>query len=711
MKLKDLQTDEWGYISGFFPKTQREKYLSELGFFNNQKVYVVFNPAGRNHLICKLRGYEIALSYEDAAMIPVLKTEEQSSSEDFCMDCSDCGRACFLKNSEEPLTKTINIALVGNPNCGKTTLFNFVGHTHEHVGNYAGVTVDFVKTTVIFNNYRFNIVDLPGTYSFNSSNPDEKCTADYLKKEQVDIIVNVLDSTRLERSLYLTTQLLQQRRKMICAFNFFDKVINNGLSISLEKFKNITGVEGVNIITETGFGINRLFQKIISLYLNYNYSIEGVEYNSVEENYQSVDAILKHIDYTPTTDKTFLTTYTLDKFFLNKYFGLGSFIFFSITMFFSTFYIGQLPTYVFNFLISKISDLISICIPFSWLKSLLIDGILTGIGSTIIFIPQIFILYVFINFFEESGYASRVVLLIDRYMRSIGLHGRSFLPLMSGLGCNVPAILLTKGIANTKNRLITTMAIPMISCPAKLPVYVMLTGLFFNSSMQSIVISGIYLLGFLLVVVMSKILNSILKDHNGDYIIEIQEYKIPKMGYVLKDSFHKCKHFLKNIGTIIVITSTVFWALSYFPHAENIDKTQQIEQSYIGQVGKKIEPFFKPLGFSWELGVSLLSGLCAKETIAPTITSLYKHNSNDNIKEAMIQDGINKISIIAFLIFVLLYFPCLGTLAAIYKLYGGKWMMFSLLLNTGLAYLCSFIFYQAGTFILSYSAKVIQYIS
>ncbi|MBQ2350340.1 MAG: fused ferrous iron transport protein A/B [Cytophagales bacterium] len=712
MRLRDLLSAECGIISGFSPVTPRERYLNELGFFNGQEVYILFNPAGDDHLICKIRGYEIALSYADASMIPVVKKSDHYVSNDLCVDCSSCGRCDFTKNvSSQALVNTINIALVGNPNCGKTTLFNFVGHTHDHVGNYAGVTVDFAKTTVVFNNYQFNIVDLPGVYSFNSSNPDERCTAEYLNKEHVDIILNVLDSTRLERGLYITTQLLQQNKKIICAFNFFDKVINNGYNISLEKFKNITGVEAVSIITETGFGINRLFQKIIELYTNDNYNIVQGTYNSVEESYQNVDNILKHIEYTDMVDKSYLTTYTLDKIFLNKYFGIGSFIIFSMTMFFTAFYIGQLPTYMFDFLISKISFIITICAPVEWMRSLLIDGILTGVGSTIIFVPQIFILYLFINFFEESGYASRVVLLIDRCMRNIGLHGRSFLPLISGLGCNVPAILLTKGISNTKNRLITTIAIPMISCPAKLPVYIMLTGLFFSSSFQSIIICGIYVLGVIIAIIVSKILNHVMKEHNGDYVIEIQEYKLPKMSYMIKDSFQRCKHFLKNIGTVIVITSTIFWGLSYFPHDPNIEKKQQIVQSYIGQIGKEIEPWFRPLGFSWKLGVSLLSGVCAKETIVPTITSLYKDTTNDNIKENMIQDGLSRTSIIAFLIFVLLYFPCFGTLATIRKLCGIKWMLFSLLLNTCLAYLCAFICHQTVSCISLHLPRWIDYIS
>ncbi len=711
MYLLDLKPGECGVICGFSPATSRQRYLSELGFFNGQKVYVLFNPAGNNHLICNLRGYEIALSYDDAAMIPITKNDNYYTPHPLCMDCSECGECAFQKNAAVHITNTINIALVGNPNCGKTTLFNFVGHRHEHVGNYAGVTVDFAKTTVIFNNYKFNIVDLPGIYSFNSSNADEQCTAEYLAKEHIDIIINVLDSTKLERSLYLTIQLLQKDKKMICAFNFFDKVVNNGYNISLEKFKEVRGVEGVHVITENGLGIQKLFQKIIDLYTNNNYSVKRWEYNSVEEVYQKVDIILRDIEYVPATDKSYLVKYTLDKLFFNQYFGIGSFLAFVITMFFTTFYIGQLPKYIFDFLIGKISYVITICIPIHWLKSLLIDGILAGVGSTIVFIPQIFILYVFIKFFEESGYASRIVLLIDRYMRNLGLHGRSFLPLISGLGCNVPAILLTKGISNTKNRLITTMAIPMFSCPAKLPVYVMLTGLFFNTTIQSLIICCIYLFGVIIAIVVSKILNHILKDNNEDYVIEMQEYKIPKMLSVCKDSFQKCKHFLKNIGTVIVITSTIFWALSYFPHNNNIESSQQIEQSYIGKVGKKIEPLFRPLGFSWQLGVALLSGVCAKETIVPTITSLYNNNSNDNIKAVMTKDGLNIISIISFLIFVLLYFPCFGTLAAINKLCGGKWMFFSLLLNTCLAYICSLIFYQTVTFIYLYVSQVIHYIT
>ena len=709
MKLLDLNIGEIGVIKDVFVKNPEKNRLGELGFIPGEIIEVIFKSQSNSKIICRIKNYEIVLNDYEANLIEVVKQEEIVKKTG--IDCNNCNRRCFSKytKSLEPIQK-IKVALVGNPNCGKTTLFNFVSYKHEHIGNFANVTVDIKAADIIFENYNIQLVDLPGTYSLNSDNNEEKCTVDYIFEEKPDVIINVLDSTKLERSLYLTTQLMKVNTPVVCAFNFFDKFEKYDFKINLEKFKNITNIDAIPIISDTGFGIKRLFDKVIEIFnenkienINSLEDIENISFKeninpTIAENYQKVNDILQMSEYSAGSEKQKITMHVLDKMFLHKYFGLVIFGVFITSIFFSTFYLGQIPTNFLNFIIDKIVLGLEYLIPNCVFKDLLLNGIISGVGSAIVFIPQIFILYVFIIFFEESGYISRATLLIDRLMHKIGLHAESFIPLISGFGCNVPAILLTKTIKNKKNKIITALIIPMMSCPAKLPVYVLLGNLFFSPYIKTFVICGIYFFGICVGIICSKLLNVFMKDSQECFINEIQDYRFPSLFRIFKDSAHKCTHFLKNIGSVIVVASIFLWVLGYFPHDNNLTREQQLKQSYIGIFGKKIEPLFKPIGLNWKLSIPIVAGVGAKEVIAPSVMSFYKNEETQNdekkIKMNMEKDGINIGVIISFLIFVLLYFPCLGTLAAINKELGIKYAILSLFLNTGLAYFCSFIFFN-----------------
>lgn len=715
MKLYDLKIGEIGLINNKNTNCSDKTFLrlQELGFVNGEKVLALFKTNTCSNFIFRIKNYEISLNKEEASLIDIIKEDCISSTDSKTTCClSQCDKMCFLRyKNTYNIKKNIKVILVGNPNCGKTTLFNFISHSHEHVGNFANVTIDFKLANIIFNNYKIEIVDLPGIYSLNNDNDEEKCTVDYIFNNKPDIIINVLDTTKLERSLYLTNQLQQINIPVICAFNFFDKFEKYDFKINLIKFKETTGIDCIPIVSDTGFGVKRLFDKVIEIYdiTNENKDIcKNNENNkptilNIEENYKKVRRILEETEYLNGSEKYKLTTHLLDKIFLHPYYGLFSFYSFIFITFFSTFYLGQMPTNFLNFIIENFTKFLTHMLPNCLFSDLITDGIIGSIGSLIIFLPQIFILYCFITLFEESGYANRATILIDNFMHKIGLHGESLIPIISGFGCNVPAILLTKTIKNKKNRLITALIIPMMSCPAKLPIYLLLSSLFFNDYMKIIFILCIYTFGFLIGILVSKILNKFIEDKNEYFINEIQDYQMPSISKIFKASIHKCKHFLKNIGFIILLSGIILWCLKYFPHNNLLTKEEQLEQSYIGIFGKKIEPFFKPLGFNWKLSVPLVAGIGAKEIIAPSVTSLYnnKQNYNDQkqIKENMEYDGIKLPEIISFLIFVLFYFPCFGTLSAIAKEIGIKYSIISLLLNTTLAYTCSFVFLKIYNYI------------
>ena len=742
MKLSSFKVGDKVKIISVFCSAEIKNHLEELGFVKGVEVEVLLTAPFGEPTLYKINDEVLALRVNEASCIEVEKVEEKKCCEKYntCLYKSFCGKC---KGKEQQTEGYITVALIGNPNCGKTTLFNTLTCSNERVGNYAGVTVDVVEGNLYFKNYKIKIVDLPGLNSLNTFKEEEKITRDYIFRNKGEIIaVNVIDVTHLKKNLLLTTQLLDLRMDMICVLNMFDKFQNSGQIIDVHLLSESLNVTCIPTIAEKEYGLNELLNQIIWKYedkekqsrlgkdeiniltrannnnkttiikggnilTHDNNNISGIkdddkgnfEYirsKGPEERYKYIDTILEQASYTHTDNPNKDLTKTLDRFLLDKKL---SFLFFllPIVMFQMTFsFGGRLSGYlseVLNKATVFLTSFMSSCV----LKDVIVNGFIPGIEAVIVFVPQLFILYFSLFILEDSGCMNRLVFIIDKIMQKIGLSGSSFIPLAISFGCNVPGVLATKAIRNRRNKIITCLLVPMISCPAKIPIYVLLTSLFFNDTVQVLIISLLYIFGILVAIICSKILHFFIKDTSKDtFIIEFPEYKMPNIFKAAEHSLVNIKHFIKRIGIIVAFASVILWGLEYFPQRNR----DNISESYIANIGRKLEPVLKHNGFNWQINVSLLGGIIAKEIIAPILMILYKKDvkdSKDKIKENMIKDGITIPSLLSLLIFILLFTPCIGTLMAIKREIGIKWMFISLFLNTLLAYLLSFFVFNIAT--------------
>ena len=683
----------------------------------------------------------------------------------------------MLQAEAEHRRRTINVALVGNPNCGKTSLFNFASGAHERVGNYSGVTVDAKVGHAEYEGYEFNLVDLPGTYSLSAYSPEELYVRKQLIEHTPDIVINVIDSSNLERNLYLTTQLIDMHIKMVVALNMFDETEKRGDNVDYDKLGSLFGIPMIPTVFTNGRGVENLFHEIIKIYemqededphyrhihINHGHEIEnGIaeiqdhlkKENDVRQRYSTrylaikllerdkdveryiqtmpdakeifehrdqaalrvkeetlqdsetaimdakygfIHGALKEAEYTPGHEKdTYQITHVLDSIMTNKYVGFPIFLIMLCIMFTATFVLGAYPMEWIEDGIALLGDFIGKNLPAGPVKDMLIDGVIGGVGSVIVFLPQILILYFFISFMEDSGYMARAAFIMDKIMHKMGLHGKSFIPLIMGFGCNVPAVMATRTIESRRSRIVTMLILPFMSCEARIPIYVMIIGSFFAVKYQSLIMMGLYLTGIIMAVIMSKIFTKFMvKGEDTPFVMELPPYRFPTTKAVCRHTWEKGKQYLKKMGGIILVASIIVWALGYFPHNESLQHQQQLEQSYIGQMGKTIEPIFAPQGFNWKLDVGLVSGIGAKEIVASTIGVLYGDENaiaNDN--------SITSLTAFCFLLFVLLYFPCIATIAAIKGETGSwKWALFAALYTTALAWIVSALVYQIGSLI------------
>lgn len=798
MRLSDLKTGDKAVVVKVLGHGAFRKRIIEMGFVRGQTVLVELNAPLKDPIKYKIMDYEISLRRSEASLVEVITPEE---AEAVFGDANKASGESKLTPSEEDecikralskSTKTINIALVGNPNCGKTSLFNIASGAHEHVGNYSGVTVDAKKGFFEYKGYHFNIYDLPGTYSLSAYSPEELYVRRYLKDETPDVLVNVVVASNLERNLYLTTELIDMDYRMVIALNMFDELEQSGGKIDYKHLGNMIGVPIVPTVSRSGKGVNQLFDTVIDVYEGRNESVRHVHVNlgNVIENgitplknllkqdptctrefsprYLAIktlegDAEVKKIlegadsypelmklrdqevkeieatlnediesaianekygfisgalaeTYTPGDREEARSTRIIDSFVTNKLFGFPIFILIMWLMFEATFSLGAYPMGWIEDLVAWLSGLVSTYMPAGPLKDLLIDGVLGGVGGVIVFLPNILILYLFISFMEDSGYMARAAFIMDKIMHKIGLHGKSFIPLVMGFGCNVPAIMATRTIESHSSRLITILIDPFISCSARIPIYILLVGTFFPRQ-ASLVLVSLYLLGIVVAVITAKLLRRFLfKVDETPFVMELPPYRMPTAKATIRHMWSKAEQYLRKMGGVILVASVIIWALSYFPRpAESYEREltphEQMEQqsnSYLGKIGQALTPLVEPLGFNWKVTTSLLSGTAAKELVVSTLGVLYSENDSDEtltLSQRISQPNpatgtpdFTPLVALTFMVFVLLYIPCIASVTAVIKESGSwKWGAFTVIYNTCVAWIVAFIVYQIGS--------------
>lgn len=821
MRLSELRTGEKGVIVKVLGHGGFRKRIVEMGFIKGKTVEVILNAPLKDPIKYRLLSYEISLRRQEADMIEVVSEQEArtmqnpyhgSITED--VPVSESELVALAKGKR----RTINVALVGNPNCGKTSLFNIASGAHEHVGNYSGVTVDAKEGFFDFQGYHFRIVDLPGTYSLSAYTPEELYVRKHIIEETPDVIINVVDSSNLERNFYLTTQLIDMNVRMVIALNMYDELESSGNKLDYIKLSQLIGVPMIPTVCRRGEGIDQLFHVIIGIYeggdflsqkgeirseiledlrdwhktyvpdhefgshkeeedarprgymrhihinhgpelersieevkkaisqnedIRHKYStrflsIKLLENDKEIENFIStlpngkeiiairnketlrIRKVMNEDSEQAITDakygfitgalkETFTdnhlekeqTTRVIDSIVTHRIWGYPIFFLFLYIMFEGTFVLGDYPMQGIEWLVDQLGNLIRNNMAEGPLKDLLIDGIIGGVGGVIVFLPNILILYFFISILEDSGYMARAAFIMDKIMHRMGLHGKSFIPLIMGFGCNVPAIMATRTIEDRKSRLITMLVNPLMSCSARLPIYLVMIGAFFPNC-ASFMLLCIYTAGILLAVIMARIFSKFLvKGEDSPFVMELPPYRMPTSKSIMRHTWEKGAQYLKKMGGIIMIASIIIWFLGYYPQHDAYESVaEQQENSYIGQIGKAIEPVIKPLGFDWKLGIGLISGVGAKELVVSTLGVLYTNEGDVENVNLSNRIPITPLVALAYMLFVLIYFPCIATFAAIKQESGSwKWAIFTAGYTTGLAWLVAFTVFQIGSLI------------
>lgn len=823
MRLSELNTGEKGVIVKVLGHGGFRKRIVEMGFIKGKTVEVILNAPLKDPIKYKLLGYEISLRRQEAEMIEVISEQEArimqnpyhgSITEDISIPE---GELIALAKGKR---RVINVALVGNPNCGKTSLFNIASGSHEHVGNYSGVTVDAKEGFFDFQGYHFRLVDLPGTYSLSAYTPEEIYVRKHIIEETPDVIINVVDASNLERNFYLTTQLIDMNVRMVIALNMYDELETSGNKLDYNKLSQLFGVPMIPTIGRKGEGIDKLFHVIIGIYEGSDFLTQEkkeirsevlkdlqawhetyvpdhkfgshteeehirprgffrhIHINHGPELERSIEAVKKAISFnenirhkystrflaikllendneinsfvkelpngekiltirdkeaqrihdvlnedseqaitdakygfiTGALKETFTdnhlekeqTTRVIDSIVTHRVWGYPIFFLFLYIMFEGTFVLGDYPMQGIEWLVDQFGNLIRTNMSEGPLKDMLVDGIIGGVGGVIVFLPNILILYFFISIMEDSGYMARAAFIMDKIMHRMGLHGKSFIPLIMGFGCNVPAIMASRTIEDRKCRLITMLVNPLMSCSARLPIYLVMVGAFFPNQ-ASLVLLCIYAIGIILAILMARIFSKFLvKGDDAPFVMELPPYRMPTSRSILRHTWEKGAQYLKKMGGIIMIASIIIWFLGYYPNHEAYNSVaEQQENSYIGQIGKAIEPVIEPMGFDWKLGIGLISGVGAKELVVSTLGVLY--TNEEEVENVNLSDRIpvTPLAALAYMLFVLIYFPCIATLAAIRQESGSwKWAIFAAAYTTMLAWIIAFSVYQIGNLII-----------
>jgi len=818
--LSELKEGETAVITRVKGYGAFRKRIGEMGFIFGSVVKVIKKAPLLDPVEYELMGYRVSLRKSEAELIEVISEEEAASLEEILFEGTYTTEK--LRETVREKGKTISVALVGNPNCGKTTLFNLATGRHERVGNYGGVTVDFKTAKLTHNGYEINFTDLPGTYSISEYSSEELYVRQHLTNEMPDVVVNVVDASNLERNLYLTTQLIDMNIKVIIALNMYDELEKTGAKFKYDELGKMIGIPIIPTVAAKGKGIEELLDEIIAIdeerepvfrhiHISYgshiNLAIEKIS-EEIRKNKTITDKFHAHyvaikllendlvfvadIEKIATTSaiiecaqkeraklekefseksssliadakyafirgalkETYLTgdksvsdkNYSPDKFLTHQWLGFPIFIFFMWAMFQTTFSLGGYPMEWIDAGVSWLAEFVGNIMNEGPLRDLIVDGIIGGVGGVIIFLPNILILFFCISLMEDTGYMARAAFIMDRLMHKIGLHGKSFIPLLMGFGCNVPAIMATRTLESRKDRLLTMMIIPFMSCSARLPVYVLLISAFFPQQ-QGLVLLSVYFIGVFVAVAMALIFKKIFfSKKEAPFVMELPPYRVPTIRNTAIHMWDKSVQYLSKMGTVILGASILIWALGYFPKdkeqpvsnsftstqiAENISsdtvviaplemptvdvlqKSAHMENSYIGKLGHFIEPVIRPLGFDWKIGVSIVTGLAAKEIVVGSMGVLYQSdlaadetsvNLQTKLQQQVYTKGPQKgqkvfspLVAFTFMIFVLLYFPCIATITAIKREAGTKWAVFSMVYTTAVAWLVAFGVYQIGS--------------
>jgi len=811
MRLSELKTGERGVIVKVNGHGGFRKRIIEMGFVRGNKVKVILNAPLRDPIEYEIIGYKISLRREEAAKIEVISETEAKEllSERESLPALEAEGESWVEKEMDTLAeerrRVIRVALVGNPNCGKTSLFNMASGSHEHVGNYSGVTVDAKEGSFEYGGYHFRIVDLPGTYSLSAYSPEELYVRKNLIEDVPDIVVNVVDASNLQRNLYLTTQLIDMNLRVVMALNMHDELIAKGDKLDIKQLGWLLGMPLVPTVSRTGQGIDTLFDTIIQIYeksdphlarhihinhgaelersinrikdlisctedirstystrylaikyLENDKEIEGVveslpnrdeiisarfeennrirglfgsslESAMVDAKYAFVQGALAET-YVPSSKKRKWHTITdrIDAVVTNRWLAFPIFFFLLYVVFNTTFVAGEYPMRWIEWVVEGFGALVASTMADGWLRDLVVDGIIGGVGSVLVFLPNILLLYLFISLLEDSGYMARAAFIMDRLMHKIGLHGKSFIPMVMGFGCNVPAVMATRTIESRKSRLITMLIVPLMSCAGRMPVYVLIAGAFFPRH-AGLVLLGLYALGIVLAVLAAKIMSSFFKDDDLPFVMELPPYRVPTAKSIFRHTWEKGRQYLQKMSGIILICSMAIWFLGYFPNHDAYNSVQeQQEHSFIGYVGKAMEPVLEPLGFDWRMGVGIVAGVGAKELVVSTLGVMYADEepvagpavtpgsssvtpseveespsaAETRLQRALVR-SVTPAAALAYMVFILLYFPCIATFVAIKNESGGwKWAIVTAVYTILLAWVAAFITFRVASLLL-----------
>ena len=785
MKLSELKTGERGVIVKVNGHGGFRKRIKEMGFVKGNKVKVIMNAPLRDPIEYEIIGYKISLRREQAKQIEVISEAEAK------MMMSSQENLAALEGDDEYIVrlaaerrKTIKVALVGNPNCGKTSLFNMASGSHEHVGNYSGVTVDAKEGIFEHGGYKFVLIDLPGTYSLSAYSPEELYVRKSLIEDIPDVVINVVDASNIQRNLYLTTQLLDMNLRVVMALNMYDELSARGDQLDIKQLGYLLGMPIIPTVSRSGEGITQLFDTVIRIYeqtdphlarhihinhgteveqsigrikklisktedIRYKYStrylaikylendkeIEGVveslanrdeiiaarfeentrirallgsglESSMVDAKYAFVQGALAET-YSKGRSKVHggLWTDRIDAVVTNRWLAFPIFFFLLYLVFDGTFVLGEFPMKWIEWLVGQFGAFVGSAMTDGWLKDLIVDGVIGGVGSVLVFLPNILLLYLFISLLEDSGYMARAAFIMDRLMHRIGLHGKSFIPMIMGFGCNVPAVMATRTIESHKSRIITMLIIPLMSCAGRMPVYILLAGAFFPRH-AGLVLWGLYALGIALAVIAAKIMSRFFKEDDLPFVMELPPYRVPTARSIFRHTWEKGRQYLQKMSGVILIFSVILWFLSYFPNHNSYDTVaEQQEHSFIGYVGKAIEPVLEPLGFDWRMGVGIVAGVGAKELVVSTLGVMYADageyagpvSGETRLQNALLH-SVSPAGALAYMVFILLYFPCIATFMAIKSESGGwKWAIITAIYTLCLAWAAAFITFRIAS--------------
>jgi ferrous iron transport protein B len=727
------------------------------------------------------------------------------------------------KLTVEAQKKVLKVALCGNPNAGKTCIFNALTGSRQKVGNWSGVTVEKKVGKVMFGDYEMEVVDLPGTYSLTAFSIEEIIARDFIIKEKPDVVINIVDSTNFERNLYLTTQLVELGARVVLALNMSDEAEHKGIHIDKKHLGQLLGMPVVSTVGNRGQGVKDLLREVVAVseqkeplsrhihidygaeveeelkkiqteirkdpeltkiystrwlsvkLLEHDKQMEEMEHDSPNEDtiisqvkkshnhleetlndeseviladrrYGFIKGVIHEVYNHRTTDRLTISD-KIDKVFTNRLLGIPILLGLLWVMFQTTFTLGAYPMDWIDGLVGLTANLFSTILPDGLVKELVVDGMIAGVGGVLVFLPNILILFFFISLFEDTGYMARAAFIMDRIMHTIGLHGKSFIPMIMGFGCNAPAIMATRTLENKTDRTITILINPLISCSARLPVYILLASAFFPQNAGN-VIFGIYITGIVLAILVGQLFRKTLfKGTAAPFVMELPPYRVPLLKSVLIHMWEKGSIFLRKVGGIILAASIVIWFLTAFPkdvqfsknynaemtavetqyetiftnvaneeeraglkdemetkiaEIETLKENERLAKSYAGRMGKFTEPVIKPLGFDWKAGIALITGIAAKEIVVSTFGVLYQTGQeedagSESLRESL-RNNMTPLSALAFMLFTLIYIPCMGTLGIMYRELGSlKWTAFAVGYTIVLAWIVAFIVYQGGT--------------